>query len=143
MALEIDGERGNLNFASISTLRGLIELDIQNIESALEHFMMALKIRESFLDPDDALIASSLNAISLAYTELCELDKAVAAGEKAIGIRLRTRSDRIGNSYSNMASTLLRLGKADEAEEMLKKCLSLKDLNDDTFLRSGNPRFAG
>ncbi|KAL9023330.1 MAG: hypothetical protein Q9196_007270 [Gyalolechia fulgens] len=42
-----------------------------------------------------------------------------------------------------MSSLLLRMGKADEAEEMLKRCPSLKDFTDDTFLKTGNPRFSG
>ncbi len=41
--------------------------------------------------------------------------------EKAISIRLQTKSDRIGNSYSNMSSTLLRKGLPDQAEEMLAR----------------------
>ncbi|KAL9113509.1 MAG: hypothetical protein Q9187_007602 [Circinaria calcarea] len=57
-------------------------------------------------------------------------------------IRLRTSSDHIRNSYSNIASTL-RMSKADDAEEMLARCPSLKNFNDETFLRSGNPRFSG
>ncbi|KAK5169943.1 hypothetical protein LTR16_011869 [Cryomyces antarcticus] len=42
-----------------------------------------------------------------------------------------------------MASTLLRLGKPDEAEQMLKRCPSLKNFTDETFLSTGNPRFSG
>ncbi|RMJ26747.1 NB-ARC domain-containing protein [Aspergillus sp. HF37] len=42
-----------------------------------------------------------------------------------------------------MASLLIRMGKADDAEEMLKRCPSLKDFTDETFLKTGNPRFSG
>lgn len=35
------------------------------------------------------------------------------------------------------------MGKPDDAEEMLKKCPSLKDFTDETFLGTGNPRFSG
>ena len=72
-----------------------------------------------------------------------QLNEAKDAHEKAIQMRLTAGSDRIGNSYSNMASLLLRLGKAEEAEEMLKRCPSLKDFTDETFLNTGNPRFSG
>lgn len=131
-----------LMFASASMLQGLIELDTNNVQKALGLFLVALEIRER--EPaEDAFIASSLNAISLAYTELGELVKAVETGQRAIDIRLRSNSDRIGNSYSNMASTLLRMGKPDEAEEMLKKCPSLKEFTDETFLNTNNPRFSG
>jgi tetratricopeptide (TPR) repeat protein len=142
-ALEILAEKDTLMYASAIMLHGLIELDTNNVQTAIDSFLAAMKIREKVLDPDDALIASSLNAISLAYTELGNLPKAVETGQKAIDIPLRTKNDRIGNSYSNMASTLLRMGKPDEAEETLKKCPSLKDFTDETFLNTGNPRFSG
>ncbi|KAI9878907.1 MAG: hypothetical protein M1830_010155 [Pleopsidium flavum] len=88
-------------------------------------------------------IASSLNNIGLAYTELGDLDEAYKTHQKAINICLRTNSGHIGNSYSDMSSLLLRMGKRDAAEEMLGKCPSLKDFDDDTFLSMGNPRFSG
>jgi len=95
------------------------------------------------LAPDDPWIAFGLNNVALAYTEMGELQKAYDAHQKAIDIRLRAKSDRIGNSYSNFSSLLLRMGKPDEAEEVLKKCPSLKNFTDDTFLNTGNPRFSG
>lgn len=131
-----------LMFASASMLHGLIELDTNNVQKALGSFLAALEIRERE-SVDGAFIASSLNAISLAYTELGDFVKAVEMGRRAIDIRLRSHSDLIGNSYSNMASTLLRMGKPDEAEEMLKRCPSLKKFTDETFLNNNNPRFSG
>jgi hypothetical protein len=35
------------------------------------------------------------------------------------------------------------MGRPDEAEEMLKRCPSLKEFTDETFIKSGNPRFSG
>jgi tetratricopeptide (TPR) repeat protein len=142
-ALENLEEKDSLLYASATMLHGLIELDTNNVHKALESFLLTFAIRQPVMDPDDAFIASSLNALSIAYTELGDFDKAVETGQRAIDIRLRTRSDRIGNSYSNMASTLMRMGKADVAEEMLKRCPSLKDFTDETFLQTGNPRFSG
>ena len=106
-------------------------------------FKTALEIRKKRLGPDDSLIASSLVNIALSYTEMEELEKAYTTHQQAIDIRLRTQSDRIGNSYSNLSSLFLRMGKPDEAEEILMKCPSLKNFTDDTFLSSGNPRFSG
>jgi len=142
-ALETLEEKDSLMYASATMLHGLIELDTNNVQKALESFLLAFSIRQPIMDPDDAFIASSLNALSIAYTELGDFNKAVETGQQAIEIRLRTKSDRIGNSYSNMASLLMRMGKADEAEEMLKRCPSLKDFTDETFLQTGNPRFSG
>ncbi|KAI1180884.1 hypothetical protein F4777DRAFT_177094 [Nemania sp. FL0916] len=132
-----------LAYASAIDLVGLIDLDLCQPEKALGSFEKALEIRKSRLGADDAFIASSLNNIALAYTEMGILDKAYSTHQQAIDIRLRTNSDRIGNSYSNMASLLLAKGKPEEAEEMLARCPSLKDFTDETFLSTGNPRFSG
>ncbi len=87
-------------------------------------------------------MALSFNNVALAYTEMDELEEAHKIHERAIQIRIDLESDRIGNSYSNMSSLLLRMGRPDEAEEMLKRCPSLKDFTDDAFLRTGNPSFS-
>ncbi|RMY81350.1 hypothetical protein D0861_08341 [Hortaea werneckii] len=141
--LEVLGPDHELSYASACTLRGLVQLDTLDAEKALCSFLKGLAVRERLLPAHDAFIASSLNAISLAYTELGKLAEAQETGNRAIQIRRETQSDRIGNSYSNMASTLLRMGKHEEAEAMLAQCPSLKDFTDETFLSSGNPRFAG
>jgi tetratricopeptide (TPR) repeat protein len=143
VALETFQDKTTLAFASATDLSGLIDLDMNKPEKALGPFNTALQIREQRLGLDDPLIAFSLNNIALAYTEMAELQKAFATHKKAIDIRLRTESDRIGNSYSNISSLLLRMGKPDEAEEMLKRCPSLQNFTDETFLQTGNPRFSG
>ncbi|KAI0024434.1 P-loop containing nucleoside triphosphate hydrolase protein [Xylariomycetidae sp. FL0641] len=136
-------DKFTLAYASAIDLAGLIDLDLCQPERALQPFKEALAIRETKLGADDSFIAFSLNNIALAYTEMGRLDDAYSVHQQAIDIRLRTNSDRIGNSYSNMASLLLRMGKPDEAEEMLARCPSLKDFTDETFLNTGNPRFSG
>ena len=82
-------------YASTITLDGLIELDTNNIAKALDSFLLAFNIEKPFLDPDDPFTASSLNALSIAYTKLGDFDRAVETGQNAIDIRLRTKSDRI------------------------------------------------
>jgi tetratricopeptide (TPR) repeat protein len=136
-------DRKSLAFSSAIDLSGLIDLDMNMPAKALNAFNKAFEMRKELLGPTDPLIASSLNNIALAYTELGELDKAYATHQEAIHIRLRTESDRIGNSYSNMSSLLLCMNRPDEAEEMLKRCPSLKSFTDETFLKTGNPRFSG
>lgn len=111
--------------------------------TALEAFEEAYAIRKKVLGPDAALLAASFVNIGLALTNLNIRDMAQGYLQESIDLRLRHNSDRIGNSYSNMASLLLLMGRADEAEEMLKRCPSLKDFTDETFLKTGNPRFSG
>jgi len=142
-AVSLFEDTTTLAYASAIDLGGLLDLDQTESARALEVFQQALEIRKARLGPEDPFIAYSLNNIALAYTEMGELELAYAAHEEAIALRLKANSDRIGNSYSNMSSLLLRLGRPDEAEEMLARCPSLKDFTDETFLSTGNPRFSG
>ncbi|KAJ2981226.1 hypothetical protein NUW58_g6738 [Xylaria curta] len=133
----------SLGYASAIDLCGLIDLDMGQPARALEPFTRALEIRKAELGSEDPFIAYSLNNIALAYTEMGELGLAHAAHQEAINLRLKANSDRIGNSYSNMSSLLLRLNRPDEAEEMLARCPSLKGFTDEIFINTGNPRFSG
>ena len=141
--MEKFANKDTLAYASATDLRGLINLDICNPAAALEAFEEAYRIRTKLLPTNDPFLAANQVNLGLAYTELGELEKAMDYLQKSIDIRLMHNSDRIGNSFSNMASLLLRLGKPDEAEAMLKSCPSLKDFSDETFLKTGNPRFSG
>lgn len=143
IALEKFPEQGSLALASALDLQGLINLDICRPAAALAAFEEAYKARTRILSDDDAFLAANQVNLGLAFTELGELDKAFDCLQRSIEIRIMHNSDQIGNSYSNMASLLLKMGKADEAEEMLKRCPSLKDFSDETFLKTGNPRFSG
>ena len=136
-------DKTTLAFANAVDLSGLIDLDLNDAMNALKSFQIALRIRTADVNHDDALTAFSLNNMALAYEELGRFEDAYVAHNKAIQLRLRIQSDRIGNSYSNMASLLLRMGRPDDGEDTLKKCPSLKDFTDETFLQTGNPRFSG
>ncbi|CAN9293011.1 unnamed protein product [Alternaria alternata] len=137
-ALETFEDKSTLSYASAVDLSGLLELGMNNPSKALIPFEEAFAIRKRLLKPMDGMITSSLNNVALAYTEMGGLGKAYATHEEAGSIRLGTNSDRIGNSYSNMSSLLLRMNKPDEAEDTLKQCPSLKDFTDETFIKTGN-----
>lgn len=112
-------------------------------QQALISFEKGLSVRQSVLSPSDPLIAFALNNLALAYTEISDLTKAEELHKQAIKLRLENNSDRIGNSYSNYAVTLLRMGKHDDAEKILMQCPSLEGCTDETFLAADNPRFVG
>ena len=142
-------EVGPLTRASTWNLLGFIELDRNNAPNALSLFSTALEIRQTRYPDNHDFIASSYNAMSLAYTELGDFFRAVEFGRKAIGIRRKnilSRKNDIemqGNSLSNMASTLLRMGHPYEAEETLSRCPSHQKPGLTKMLETGNPRFAG
>ena len=136
-------DKNSLAFATAVELSGLISMDLNDQHGALDRFREALRICKKLVEPGDPIIASHLVNVALANTEMGKLAEAYEAHELAMDIRLKSGSSRIGNSYSNMSSLLLRMGKADEAEEMLKRCPSLKEFTDETFIKTGNPRFSG
>ncbi|KAI9668388.1 MAG: hypothetical protein M1831_001142 [Alyxoria varia] len=143
-ALETIQDNKSLSFASAIDLAGLLKLDMNDPRAAKECFQSALNIRQAKSGSEDAFVAVGLNNIGLAYTELSDkLDDAYDMHSKAIELRTRLSSDRLGQSLSNMASLLLRMGRPDEAEQTLAKCPSLKDFSDETFLKTNNPRFSG
>lgn len=141
--LDNASDRTTSTYARAFDLVGLIHLTLACSNKALSLFEKGLKIWRSNLPPRDPLIAYSLNNLALAYTEMNDLKSARTAHDEAISIRLESAPHRIGNSYINLASLLLRMEKPDEAENTLAKCPSLKDFTDGTFLATDNPRFSG
>ena len=133
----------SLAYASALDLTGLIDLDMAQPTAALQAFELAHEVRAKVLPPGDAFFAASFVNIGLAFTELRRLDEAHEALQKSIDIRLRHDSGRIGNSCSNMASLLLRMGRPADAERMLRRCPALVNFNEETFLNTQNPRFVG
>jgi tetratricopeptide (TPR) repeat protein len=142
-ALDTFTDKQTLAYASAIDLLGLVDLDLQRPQDALTSFQIGTSIRQAILSNNDPLIAFALNNLALAHTELAELETAENYHKQAIDIRISNNSDRIGNSYSNYAVTLLRMGRPDEAEKTLMQCPSLQGCSDETFLSAENPRFVG
>lgn len=142
-ALESFTNKATLAYASAIDLLGLVDLDMARWNEARASFEIGLATRQRLLSPNDPLIAFALNNLALVYTEVPDLAKAEEYHKQAIDIRLRSKSDRIENSYSNYAVTLLRMGKPDEAESTLMKCPRLQGCTDKTFLEANNPRWVG
>ncbi|KAL8387138.1 hypothetical protein RB595_010129 [Gaeumannomyces hyphopodioides] len=151
-----------LAYASCLDLCGLVSLDMGRPTEALEQFRLGLETREQLLgkssNANTPLIGLSHSHIGRALTELGHLDEAHAALSESIRIRLRQPPrpvlpahcqtkhippNRLGDSYSKMASLLLRMGKPDEAEAALRQSPELVDFSDDSFLRGGNPWLYG
>ena len=142
-ALKSFSNKQSLAYASAIDLLGLLDLDMALPHKAIASFETGLSVRQALLSAADPFIAFALNNLALAYTEVPDLVKAEQYHKEAIALRLQNSPDRIGNSYSNYAVTLLRMGKPDEAEHILMQCPSLQGCTDETFLQADNPRFFG
>lgn len=142
LALSSLKDQSTLLYALGVGVSGLLWLDTNHPTDVLKCFHSCLEIRKRLLQDDDAFVAVALNHVSLAYTELRDFKQAAEYQQKALDIRLATKSALVGNSYSNMSSILLGMGRPDEAEEMLMRCPSLQGMTDEIFLRTDNPRFS-
>ncbi|PGH04886.1 hypothetical protein AJ80_08435 [Polytolypa hystricis UAMH7299] len=142
-ALELLRDQTSLAYAQGTDVFGLLWLNTNRPKKALKCFYICLRTRERLLPPNDAFIAVALNHVSLAYTELRDFKQAATYQQRAMDIRLKINCPLIDNSYSNMASILLGLGKLDEAGKMFKRCFSFKDITAGKEFCADNPRFPG
>lgn len=139
-AIETFPDTSTLAYASAVDLQGLIDMDLNNPVLALASFQKALDIRQTLTSTEDPLVASSINNLALAHTEMGNLGDAYESHERALEIRLKFQPNRVKHTYTNLSSLFLRMGKA---EEWMKKCPSLKEFTDEAFIKTGNPRFSG
>ena len=81
--------------------------------------------------PDSMLYASLLNNMSLLFQELSDYESAADCLERALGISLAYPECRIeqATTYTNLAITLIRLGRFDDAEAHIGKAFELFDMD--------------
>ncbi len=79
------------------------------------------------VEPDSMLYASLLNNMSLLFQEKGDHESAADCLERALGITLLYPECRVeqATTYANLATTLIKLGRLDEAEEHLEKAFEL------------------
>jgi len=137
-------DKTTLEYAHAINLYGLLCIDTNRATEAVEPLQQGLKIREKLLGPEHPRVAVSFSNLGMCYTEIGPpmLDEAMKSLEKSLTIRLKSDPDMVGNTYSNMSSLYLRMRQPNQAEATLAKCPSLKDMNDNIFLRTDNPRFS-
>lgn len=77
--------------------------------------------------PDSMLYASLLNNMSLLFQEMGDYESAADCLERALGISLIYPECRIeqATTYANLATTLIKLSRYDEAEQHLVKAFEL------------------
>ena len=95
---------------------------------SLELSFEILKLRETFLGPEDPLIAESLNKISISYRKLRKLEDSLEYGLKAMRLRekiLPPDHMDLALSYDNMAKVNEKLGQYEKSYEIAKKLIAI------------------
>ena len=79
------------------------------------------------VEPDSMLYASLLNNMSLLFQEKGDFESAVDCLERALGISMLYPECRVeqATTHANLATTLIKLDRLDEAEDHLEKAFEL------------------
>ena len=141
-ALERKGDTNSSRYAQAHNVMGLVQVDLRENTKALENLKKALEIRESTLPPTDWGIGVSISNVGLAYTEQGDLPQAMTYLQRSLDFRKAINCRMVDNSYANIASCLLRMGKPREAEAMYTSVPDVRDLTDEQLLRESLPRYA-
>ncbi|KNG83907.1 hypothetical protein ANOM_008130 [Aspergillus nomiae NRRL 13137] len=141
-ALERKGDTNSSRYAQARNVMGLVQVDLRENTKALENLKKALEIRESTLPPTDWGIGVSISNVGLAYTEQGDLPQAMTYLQRSLDFRKAINCRMVDNSYANIASCLLRMGKPHEAEAMYTSVPDVRDLTDEQLLRESLPRYA-
>ena len=85
------------------------------------------------ISPDSMLYASLLNNMSLLFQEMGDYESAADCLERALGISLAHEECRIeqASTYTNLATTLIKLDRFDEAQLDLEKAFELFEMDDE------------
>lgn len=85
------------------------------------------------ISPDSMLYASLLNNMSLLFQEMGDYESAADCLERALGISLAHEECRIeqASTYTNLAATLIKLDRFDEAQLDLEKAFELFEMDDE------------
>lgn len=93
-------------------------------DRSFETYDEAKKIFDRSADTDDELYASYYNNISLLYQEVSDFKSAAECQRKALEIAQGSgNAQRTAISKTNLAVSLIRLGKSDEAEKLVDDAL--------------------
>ena len=88
---------------------------------------------DAHVAPDSMLYASLLNNMALLFQEMCDYESAADCLERALGISLLYPECRIeqASTYTNLATTLIKLDRYDEAEDHLNKAFERFEQDED------------
>ncbi|MCR5831895.1 MAG: DUF4125 family protein [Lachnospiraceae bacterium] len=88
---------------------------------------------DAHVAPDSMLYASLLNNMALLFQEMGDYESAADCLERALGISLRYPECRIeqATTYANLATTLIKLDRLDEAEAHLAEAFELFELDEE------------
>lgn len=103
------------------------------LEESMENYNKVFPIYDKVLEKTDFRYASLYNNLSLLYQEMNDYEKACECLQSALGIVTLYEEARIelAVTHTNLAMSLLKLGKDKEAEEHLKTAFAIFEEDED------------
>ncbi len=97
------------------------------LEDSMECYRKVMEVYRVQLEPDDMLVASLLNNISLLYQEMGEFDQARESLLKALEIveKYPNTAFETAVTYANLAATCLELSQDEEAAEACRRSIMI------------------
>jgi serine/threonine-protein kinase len=109
---------------------GLLLLDLDQPELALDHIRRSLSIRETALGPEHPEVGKMLNNLGLALAQAGRIDEAIASFERAHALRLRVLGPDhpdVAKPLANLAGVELERGRLLEAESHAASALAIRE----------------
>ena len=102
------------------------------LEESMTNYKVVLLIYQSHLEDDDIRYAGLYNNMSLLYQELSDYESACECQEKALAIVSTKNDARIETAvtHTNLAASLLKLGKYQEAMKHLQAAFSIFEMDE-------------
>ena len=101
------------------------------LEAAEAAYLEALRIREAILEPTDPRTTHVLNNLGLVYTDAGRLEEGIEYSRRALDAYLARHGDtphlEVAYSTNNLASTLERAGRFDEAEPLYLRSMEIRE----------------
>ena len=103
------------------------------LEESLDLFIEVFHIYEGNLEKTDFRYASLNNNLSLLYQEMKDYEKSVECLKKALDIALlyEEAQKEVATTYTNLATSLVKLNRYDEAKDYLQKAFVIFDKDDE------------
>jgi tetratricopeptide (TPR) repeat protein len=110
--------------AAVHGRRGILDFELNDIESALKNYMLALEYCRK--TKDSSCVGANLKEVGLVYHRLLKYDSAKHYFELAIPlIRKYTDSNKLYTYYSNYSNLLVDMGDYPDAKKYLDSSIAI------------------
>jgi len=124
------GEENDADLASLANNVSMINMNIGQLDRALEFQLKTIKIFETVLGENHPDLATSYNNVSMIYKNMGQLDRALEFQLKDIAISEKVLGENhpnLATSYNNLSQIYQDMGQLDRALEFAEKAVAIME----------------